>query len=163
MVQLDSPHIIYYFCLIVGRGVNHLYACVCGCRCGELIWTCYSWAEWSTPDNIGCQATDSDHYAHSEQASQLPNWLVSSVKLKSASLPLFTPLLWRGRGSNSGLPHPERTLLPLCYKGVGVEVGFLTWKIQGKFDNCWLRFLGGVAFWIFALIGSHVSENEKYS
>ena len=35
-------------------------------------------------------------------------------------------------------------------------------KIQEKFEHFRLRFLGGVAFWIFAPIGSHVNENEKY-
>ncbi len=36
--------------------------------------------------------------------------LVSSAKLRSANLSVFTSLVWRGWGSNPGLPHPERTL-----------------------------------------------------
>ena len=54
----------------------------------------------STPDSLGCQATDlippqvsrkeslrvADHYTDSEQASRL----VRSAKLRSAKLPVFT-------------------------------------------------------------------------
>ena len=34
-------------------------------------------------------------------------------------------------------------------------------RIQDKFENLWLRFVGGVAFWNFNFpIGSHVNENK---
>ncbi len=37
-------------------------------------------------------------------------------------------------------------------------------KMQEKFENCRLRFVGGVGFWIIAPIGFMcVNENEKYS
>ena len=38
------------------------------------------------------------------------------------------------------------------------------YKMQGTFEkNIRLRFVGGAAFEIFARIGSHVKDNEKYS
>ncbi len=52
-------------------------------------------------------------YTDSEQPIRLPNSLMPSAKQRSANLPFFTSLVWRGRESNPGLPHPERTLLPL--------------------------------------------------
>ena len=38
--------------LEVGFGTA-VYAGVCGCRCGELIWTCLVWTEPPTPDSFG--------------------------------------------------------------------------------------------------------------
>ncbi len=38
--------------LQVGFGTA-VYAGVCGCRCGELIWTCLVWTEPPTPDSFG--------------------------------------------------------------------------------------------------------------
>ncbi len=52
----------------------------------------------------------SDHLYWLRAASQLPNSLMPSAKLRSANLPVFTSLVWHGRGSNPGLQHPERTL-----------------------------------------------------
>ncbi len=49
-------------------------------------------------------------YTDSEPRSRMPNSLMPSAKLRSANLPFFTYLVWRGRGSNPGLPQPERTL-----------------------------------------------------
>ena len=36
-----------------------MYVGVCGCICGELIWARLVWTERSTPDSLGCKATDS--------------------------------------------------------------------------------------------------------
>ena len=58
----------------------------------------------------------SDQYTDSEMASQLPNSLVLSAKLKSGNRPLFMFLLWRDQGSNPGHLYPKRTLLPLSYR-----------------------------------------------
>ncbi len=52
----------------------------------------------------------SGHLTDSEQASRLPNSLMPNAKPRSANLPVFTSLVWRGRGSNPVLPHPEWTL-----------------------------------------------------
>ena len=49
-------------------------------------------------------------YTDSEPPSRMPNSLMPNAKLRSANLPFFTSLVWRGRGSNTGLPHPERKL-----------------------------------------------------
>ncbi len=67
-----------------------------------------------------CQATNSATgeqkgitqtiYTDFEPPSRLPNSLMPSAKLRSENLPVFTSLVWRGRESNPGLPHPERTL-----------------------------------------------------
>ena len=40
--------------------------------------------------------------------------MLPSTKLRTANLPVFPSMVWRGRGSNPGLPHPVRTLQP-CY------------------------------------------------
>ncbi len=56
-------------------------------------------------------------YSDSEPPSRVPNSLMPSAKLRSANLPFFKSLVWRGRGSNPGHPHPERTLKLLCYAG----------------------------------------------
>ncbi len=87
-----------------------------------LMWTCLVWAEQSTPDSFYVpshrfnSATGEQKwitqtiYTDSEPPSRMPNSLMPSAKLRSANLPLFTTLVWRDRGSNPGLPHPERTL-----------------------------------------------------
>ncbi len=49
-------------------------------------------------------------YTDSEPPSRMPNSLMPSAKLRSTNLPFFTSLVWRGRGSNPGLPHLEQTL-----------------------------------------------------
>ncbi len=43
------------------------------------------------------------------RAAQSDAYLINA-KLRSANLPFFTSLVWRGRRSNPCLPHPERTL-----------------------------------------------------
>ncbi len=89
------------------RWCMQVYAC-------ELLWTCL----------VRCQATDSispqvsrneslrpyNILTPSRPPSRFPNSLMPSAKLRSANLPVFASLVWRGRGSNPGLPHPERTL-----------------------------------------------------
>ncbi len=50
-------------------------------------------------------------YTDSEPPNRMPNSLMPSAKLRSANLTFFTSLgRCDGRGSNPGLPHPERTL-----------------------------------------------------
>ena len=46
-------------------------------------------------------------YTDSEPPSRMPNSLMPSAKLRKANLPVFTSLVWRGRGSNPGLPPPS--------------------------------------------------------
>ena len=51
------------------------------------------------------------HYTVSKPASRLSNILMPSAKLRNANLSFYLRLLvWRVRGSNPGLPHPEQTL-----------------------------------------------------
>ncbi len=88
----------------------------------ELMWTCLVWTERSTPDSLCVlshrfnSATGEQKritrtiYTDSELPSLLPTSLMPSAKLRCANLPFFTSLVWRGRRSNPGLPHPERTL-----------------------------------------------------
>ncbi len=92
-----------------------VYAC-------ELMWTCLVWAQRSTPNGFWVpshrfnSATGEQKgitqtiYTDSKPPTQLPNSLMPSAKLRSANLPVFTSLVWRGQGSNPGLPHPEQTL-----------------------------------------------------
>ncbi len=44
-----------------------------------------------------------------EPPSRLPNSLMPSAKLRSANLPFLMSLVWRGWGSNPGLPHAGRS------------------------------------------------------
>ncbi len=79
-----------------------VYAC-------ELMWTCLVWAERSTPDNFlvpnhrfksatGEQKGITETiYTDSELPSRMPKSLMPSAKLRSANLPFFTSLVWRGR------------------------------------------------------------------
>ncbi len=46
-------------------------------------------------------------YTDSEPPSRMPNSLMPSAKLRSANLPFLTSLVWRGRESSPGLPHPD--------------------------------------------------------
>ncbi len=77
---------------------------VCRCMRGDLMWTCLVWAERSTSDKFGCQATDSippqvnrkvslkTIYTDSELPSRMPNSLMPSAKPSSANLPFLTSL-----------------------------------------------------------------------
>ena len=120
------------------------------------MWTCLVWGERSTLDSFGvashkfnCTTGEQNWitqtiYTDSEPPS--PS-LVPSAKLRSAHLPVFTSLVWRGRGSNPGLPHPERTLWPLCYagavwKGGGSNSGWLS----GRPETC-LRIFRKMTYW----------------
>ncbi len=74
-------------------------------------------------------------YTDYEPPIRLPNSLMPSAKLTSTNLPVFTSLECRGRGSNLGLPHPERTLETLCYAGAviiwnGLSL-VLVWNVEG--------------------------------
>ncbi len=97
------------------RWCMQVYAC-------ELMWACLVWAERSSPDSFWVpshwfkSATGEQKgisqtiYTDSEPPCRIPNSLIPSAKLRSANLPVFRSLVWRGRGLNPGLPHPERTL-----------------------------------------------------
>ncbi len=75
-----------------------VYAGVCRCMRGELMWTCLVWAERSTPDNFEVpshrfnSATGEQKritqtvYTDSEPPSRLPNSLMPTAKLRSANL-----------------------------------------------------------------------------
>ena len=52
------------------------------------------------------ETSHSNHYTDSEQASRLSNLLVPSAKLRKANFPVFTSLVWCGRGTNPSLLHP---------------------------------------------------------
>ncbi len=92
-----------------------VYAC-------DLLWACLVWAERSTPESFWVpshwfiSATGEQKgitqtiYTDPEPPSRMPQSLMPSAKLRSTTLPVFTSLVWRGRGSNPGLPHPEWTL-----------------------------------------------------
>ena len=117
------------------RWCMQVYAC-------ELIQTCLVWAEQSTLDSflvtshrfnsaMGEQKGITQIiYTDSELPSRLPNSFMPSTKLRSANLPMFTSLVWRGQGSNPSLPHPERTLLTsmLCEWCGGRTIW--DWKFQ---------------------------------
>ncbi len=53
---------------------------------------------------------------HSYHDSEPPNWMPNAQLINAncqaakPNLPFLTSLVWRGRGSNPGLPHPERML-----------------------------------------------------
>ncbi len=97
------------------RWCMQMYAC-------EFMWTCLVWAERSTPNSFWVpshlfnSATGEQRgitqtiYTDSEPPSRLPNSFMPSAKLRSANLPVFTSLVWRGREPNPALPHDERTL-----------------------------------------------------
>ncbi len=121
---------------------------VCRCMHGDLMWTCLAWAQRSTPDNFWVlshrfnSATGEQKgitqtiYADSEPPSRMPNSLMPNAKLRSANLPSFMSLVWRGQGSNPDLPHPgcsnhyatrrRSVYLLVCHPGsVG---GWIDWE-----------------------------------
>ncbi len=77
---------------------------VCICMRGDCMWTCFAWAERSTPDNFlepshrfnsatGEQKRITQTiYTDSEPPSRTPNSLMPSAKLRSANLPFLR--LW---------------------------------------------------------------------
>ncbi len=79
------------------------------CMWTQLMWTCLVWAEQSTPDSFrvprhrfntatGVQkGITQTIYTDSKLTSRLSNSLMPSAKLRSANLPVFTSLVWRGR------------------------------------------------------------------
>ncbi len=89
------------------------------------------WGHRSTPDNVWVPSYQFNSttgkqkgitqiiYTDSEPSSQMPNSSIPSAKMRSANLPVFTSLVWCGRGSNPSLPHPEQKLLTtmLCRGG----------------------------------------------
>ncbi len=72
--------------LISDSNSDSVHAGVCGCKCCKLIWTCLVWA-----------------------ASDSTSQPLICAKPRRPNLPVFTSLVCRGRRSNPGLPHPERT------------------------------------------------------
>ncbi len=98
------------------------------------MWICLVWAERSTFDSFGvpshrCNSATGDQkgitqtiYTDSEPPSLLPNSLMPSAKLRSAKLQVFTSLVWRGRGSNPGLSHSQRTLLTTMLRRGGARL-----------------------------------------
>ncbi len=82
---------------------------VCGCTCGELIWTYLVWAKWSVLESFWMPS----HRLNSATGEQKGitqtliltlSWRVgclthSRAKLRSANIPAFTFLLWCGWGS----------------------------------------------------------------
>ncbi len=76
-------------------------------------------------------------YTDSEPPSRMPNSLMPSAKLRSANLPVFTSLVWRGRESNRGLPHAPRVeaRTTVLRGGVGRWGGCGSLKVPGW----WLR------------------------
>ena len=82
---------------------------VCRCMCGDLICGPVLFGLKDLPPTIlECQATDliapgeqkgitQTIYTDSETPSRMPNSLMPSAKLRSANLPFFTSLVWRGR------------------------------------------------------------------
>ncbi len=94
------------------RWCMQVYACV-------LMWTCLVWAERPTPDSFwvprhrfnsatGVQkGITQTIYTDSKLSSRLPNSLMPSAKLRSTNLPIFTSLVWRGRGTTAPAPWAD--------------------------------------------------------
>ncbi len=113
--RLSTTHGSYHWLQVAFGGV-------CRCMRGDLMWTCLVWAERSTPNSFWVpshrfnsakgeqKGITQTIYTDSEPPSRMPNSLMPSAKLRSANLPFFRSLVWRGRESNPGLLLPKRTL-----------------------------------------------------
>ena len=152
-----------------------LYAGVCGCMCGGLIWTLLVWAELSMPDSnwvpshrlnkatgeeksitTKWASRNQDHCTDSGQASWLPNSSVPGLKLRFANFPAFGSawLCQQSYVSNrtcpSSVPRPSVSHLSL-------------YLIHGFFFKFWLlhpldQTLGGFVF-VFVNMGPYGNQN----
>ncbi len=79
-----------------------VYAC-------ELMWTCLVWVERSTTDSfwVPSHRFNSATGDHAERNHSDHLYWLQAEKRKP---PSFTSFVWRSRGSNPGLPRPERML-----------------------------------------------------
>ncbi len=118
-LKLSFNHLWSYHRLTDCKLDSVVHAGVCGCRYGELIWTCLAWAKQSYTRVVRCQATDSIPPQVSRKEWLWPSyWLIAgqsvayalmqSAKLRYANLPVFTSLVEHDEGMNLSLPHPER-------------------------------------------------------
>ncbi len=99
-----------------------VYEGVCGCRCGELIWTCPVWAERSTLGNFGMlsrwlnsatgeQKNHSDHYTDPGRAGQsIPKLISANNQDKKRKHPTFYVFGVTRSGIELRPPAPQRTL-----------------------------------------------------
>ena len=109
-------------------------ACVCGCSCGELIWTRSVWPNDLHHVHVrvaiwGCQPTDpiprqeskseSPHcHADPEPVSRLPNSLVPNGKLRSSASQIVR-LWWEAVGIEPRPPSPRAYALITRLQGRG--------------------------------------------
>ncbi len=105
-----------------------VHASACGCRCCKLIWRCLVWAQtifaWeilgANLPHVSTQESLRPFYWL--RSSQSVAWLINANRQaeKWKKLPVFSSLVWHGRGSNPSFPHPEgrsnhSATVPLCH------------------------------------------------
>ncbi len=95
------------------RWCMQLYACkLCGpVLFGPKIYARQFWGA-KPPIQFRHRWAESNHSDHLywPRAAQSVAWLINAKLKPKPNLPFFTSLVWCSRGSNPGLPHPERTL-----------------------------------------------------
>ncbi len=143
----------------------------CRCmRCRELILARHVWAERSAPDSFwvpshwlnsakGEQMNPSGHYNDSEQASRLPNAVMPSANVRSANLLVFTSLVWRGRGSNPGLPHSSGR--SNHYAKGPVEQKWVRWRKM--YDSIVIAYIRGSVLGAIVVCGITPNNRVKHT
>ncbi len=99
-----------------------VFAGICECRCDGLSWTCIVWAELSTPYNFWVpshrhNSATGEQTRISHSIILIPNRPVvcltdycQATSWETQTSQFLMSLVWRGRISNLGRQHPERTL-----------------------------------------------------